>query len=82
MKHYLPDQAWWLVKDEYTKETVPSTLVGFQLPLEVCLLIGDPWQAPRSEYAQRLHGALNLGHSLNTSAWIEKGKKSGGLRTQ
>jgi len=57
-----------VVKDEYTKETLPTTTVSFRLPLDLCLLVGDPWQRPRSVLGQYLSSGLN------TCAWVEQEK--------
>ena len=59
---------WWLVKDEYTKETLPTTTVSFRLSLDLCLLVGDPWQRPRSVQGQYLSSGMN------TCAWVEQEK--------
>ena len=59
---------WWLVKDEYTKETLPTTTVSFRLSLDLCLLVGDPWQRPRSVLGQYLSSGMN------TCAWVEQEK--------
>ena len=36
------EMLWWLVKDEYTRETLPTTTVSFRLSLDLCILVGDP----------------------------------------